>query len=97
MPYRAGCRVPDLGPSPAPSVRPRHGCLCGLDERPGDLVFFAGADGTMTSPGHVGIVVGTGLMIDAPTAGMDVQVQRIDSVLGLVGYTDPAAADSSSG
>ena len=25
--------------------------------QPGDLVFFAGADGTVTSPGHVGIVV----------------------------------------
>ena len=24
--------------------------------QPGDLVFFAGADGTMTAPGHVGIV-----------------------------------------
>jgi cell wall-associated NlpC family hydrolase len=65
--------------------------------RPGDLVFFAGADGTMTSPGHVGIVVGTGLMIDAPTAGMDVQVQRITGQPGLVGYTDPAAADSGGG
>ncbi len=26
--------------------------------RPGDLVFFAGSDGTMTAPGHVGIVTG---------------------------------------
>ena len=26
--------------------------------QPGDLVFFAGSDGTMTAPGHVGIVTG---------------------------------------
>jgi cell wall-associated NlpC family hydrolase len=65
--------------------------------QPGDLVFFADSDGTITSPGHVGIVVGTGLMIDAPTAGMDVQVQRVTGLPGLVGYTDPAAADSRSG
>src|SRR5207248_7398271 len=26
--------------------------------QPGDLVFFAGADGTVTDPGHVGLVVG---------------------------------------
>ena len=25
---------------------------------PGDLVFFAGADGTSTAPGHVGLVTG---------------------------------------
>ena len=26
--------------------------------QPGDLVFFAGADGTVTDPGHVGLVIG---------------------------------------
>ena len=35
-------------------------------EEPGDLVFFAGSDGTAQAPGHVGIVLGGGLMIDAP-------------------------------
>ncbi len=35
--------------------------------RPGDLVFVAGAGGTLTAARHVGIVVGPGLMIDAPT------------------------------
>ncbi len=28
--------------------------------QPGDLVFFAGADGTPTAPGHVGLVIGGG-------------------------------------
>src|SRR5450759_4346567 len=32
---------------------------------PGDLVFFAGADGTPTSPGHVGLVIGHGQRIEA--------------------------------
>ena len=37
--------------------------------RPGDLVFFAGSDGTKTSPGHVGLVIGGGLMIEAYATG----------------------------
>jgi len=37
-------------------------------------VFFAGADDTMTSPGHAGIVVGDGHMVDAPASGMNIQV-----------------------
>lgn len=44
---------------------------------PGDLVFFAGADGTRTAPGHVGIYLGGGMMIDAPYSGTDVQVQPV--------------------
>jgi cell wall-associated NlpC family hydrolase len=59
------------------------------EEQPGDLVFFAGSDGTLASPGHVGIVVGTNEMIDAPQQGMDVSEQPISGVPGLVGYTRP--------
>jgi len=43
----------------------------------GDLVFFPGSDGTMTDPGHVGIYVGNGMMVDAPFTGADV---RYDSI-----------------
>jgi cell wall-associated NlpC family hydrolase len=53
---------------------------------PGDLVFFAGADGTAKAPGHVGIVIGHGLMIDAPSAGLQV---RIEPYTGAVGFTRP--------
>jgi peptidoglycan DL-endopeptidase CwlO len=56
----------------------------------GDLVFFAGSDGTVTAPGHVGIVLSPGVMIDAPTTGQDVQIQPYGPG-GLAGYTDPAA------
>jgi cell wall-associated NlpC family hydrolase len=45
--------------------------------QPGDLVFFAGSDGTTSEPGHVGIYVGNGDMIDAPYTGATVQVQPI--------------------
>jgi peptidoglycan DL-endopeptidase CwlO len=38
---------------------------------PGDLVFF------YADLGHVGIYIGKGLMVDAPTFGQDVQVQPV--------------------
>jgi cell wall-associated NlpC family hydrolase len=43
--------------------------------QPGDLVFFAGADGTPTAPGHVGIVLNpaTHTMIDAYATGYSVE------------------------
>jgi cell wall-associated NlpC family hydrolase len=49
------------------------------DAQPGDLMFFAGSDGTATSPGHVGIYIGNGQMIVAPHTGTDVQVQPVGS------------------
>ena len=45
--------------------------------QPGDLVFFIGSDGTRKAPGHVGIYVGDGYIIDAPHTGAFV---RIDSL-----------------
>ena len=50
---------------------------------PGDLVFFAGGDGTMTSPGHVGIYIGHGKFIEAPHTGA---VVRISNLAGYPGY-----------
>ena len=45
------------------------------DVKPGDLVFFAGGDGTATSPGHVGLVVDPArrLMIDAYETGVPIR------------------------
>jgi peptidoglycan DL-endopeptidase CwlO len=53
--------------------------------QPGDLLFFAGSDGTASSPGHVGIYVGNGQMIDAPYTGTVVQQQPVDAaaVVGI--------------
>jgi cell wall-associated NlpC family hydrolase len=54
----------------------------------GDLVFFAGSDGTMTSPGHVGIVTGRGRMIEAYGTGYPIRYASYDRP-GLVGFADP--------
>ena len=47
------------------------------DARPGDLLFFAGSDGTASSPGHVAIYVGGNQMIDAPYTGTNVRIEPI--------------------
>jgi len=57
---------------------------------PGDLVFFAGAQGTAKAPGHVGIVIGHGLMIDAPSPGLQVRIEPYTNS-GAIGFTRPWA------
>jgi hypothetical protein len=46
--------------------------------KPGDLVFFTGSDGTRKAPGHVGIYVGDGYLIDAPHTGSFVRTDSLD-------------------
>jgi hypothetical protein len=46
--------------------------------QPGDLVFFTGSDGTRKAPGHVGIYVGDGYLIDAPHTGSSVRIDSLD-------------------
>ncbi len=50
------------------------------DLEPGDLVFF------FADISHVGLYIGNGLMVDAPSAGQDVQVQPVfwDAYVGAV-------------
>ena len=55
--------------------------------RPGDLVFYPGADGTWTAPGHVALVVGGGQMIEAYATGYPIREVPIRP--GAVGYTQP--------
>jgi hypothetical protein len=43
----------------------------------GDLVFFTGSDGTRKEPGHVGIYVDDGYIIDAPHTGAFVRIDRL--------------------
>ncbi len=64
--------------------------------RPGDLVFYAGSDGTVTSPGHVGIYLGNGEMIDAPQTGMTVSIQPVGSPVAIRRVL-PAVPASSTG
>ena len=87
MAYRsAGIGIPRTADQQwrwGPRVAPRQ-------VQPGDLVFFAGADGTAKAPGHVGIVIGHGLMIDAPSAGLQVRIEPYTNS-GAVGFTRPWA------
>ena len=63
--------------------------------QPGDLVFFAGADGTPTSPGHVGLVIGGGKMIEAFATGFPVRVATYTN-RNPIGFTRPWANLSAS-
>jgi len=73
------------------------------DAQPGDLVFFPGTDGTAAAPGHVGIYIGDGEMIDAPYAGAKVRVDPVGDptairrIVGSVGTTGSAAATGTVG
>ena len=66
--------------------------------QPGDLVFFAGADGTAASPGHVGLVVDPArhLMIEAYATGYPIWYSQFGTPgsppgdQDPAGYTDPA-------
>ncbi len=64
---------------------------------PGDLVFFAGADGTVTSPGHVGIVTGPNTMIEAYGTGYPIRYSQFGTAASPpgdenpAGFTDPIA------
>ena len=58
--------------------------------QPGDLVFFAGSDGTPTSPGHVGLVIGGGKMIEAYATGFPIRVASYAN-RGAIGFTEPWA------
>ena len=61
--------------------------------QPGDLVFFAGADGTVTSPGHVGLVIGDGKMIEAFATGTPIRIASYTD-RDPVGFTRPWADSS---
>ncbi|MCZ4125438.1 C40 family peptidase [Streptomyces sp. H39-S7] len=41
---------------------------------PGDLVFSAGSDGTTSSPGHVGLYVGGGQLLESPRTGLQTRL-----------------------
>jgi peptidoglycan DL-endopeptidase CwlO len=58
--------------------------------QPGDLVFFAGSDGTTASPGHVGLVIGGGLMIEAYATGFPIRIAPYGD-RSPVGFTRPWA------
>lgn len=48
---------------------------------PGDLVLVPGSDGTLAAPGHVGMFIGWGLVVEAPHTGDVVKVVTYTSFL----------------
>ncbi|MET8298175.1 NlpC/P60 family protein [Streptomyces sp. NPDC005180] len=59
----------------------------GLDSpKPGDLVFNAGSDGSATSPGHVGMYIGSGLLIEAPRTGVRTRIVPYSSWRNSTNY-----------
>lgn len=62
---------------------------------PGDLVFFAGSDGTPAAPGHVGLVIGKNTMIEAYATGFPIRVSTFGTPqsppgdMVVVGYAQP--------
>ncbi|MFC9973898.1 NlpC/P60 family protein [Spirillospora sp. NPDC127200] len=60
-------------------------------QAPGDLVFFKGSGGSATAPGHVGMVIAPGKMIEAPRTGLKIRTASIKNRSDLVGYARPRA------
>jgi cell wall-associated NlpC family hydrolase len=58
---------------------------------PGDLIFYAGSDGTVSSPGHVVLYVGGGEAIQAYATGYPIMTSALASMDagGLTGYARP--------
>jgi peptidoglycan DL-endopeptidase CwlO len=52
------------------------------DLAPGDLVLTPGSDGTLAAPGHVGMFIGQGLVVEAPHTGDVVTVVTYTSLAG---------------
>ncbi|MCC3771811.1 bifunctional lytic transglycosylase/C40 family peptidase [Streptomyces sp. UNOC14_S4] len=47
--------------------------------KPGDLVFNPGSDGSDAMPGHVGMYIGNGQLIEAPRTGVQTRIVPYDS------------------
>jgi cell wall-associated NlpC family hydrolase len=50
--------------------------------RPGDLLFIPGTDGTPQAPGHVGMYLGSSLLIQAPESGQVVKLSPLSQWIG---------------
>ena len=58
--------------------------------QPGDLAFFVGSDGTVAAPGHVGLVIGNGYMVEAYATGFPIRIAKYTD-RDPVGFTRPWA------
>lgn len=66
-----GIELPRVSADQAQAGRP----VASIDEaRPGDLVFWRGADGR---PNHIGIYAGNGMFLEAPRTGLNVRYRQL--------------------
>lgn len=54
--------------------------------KPGDLVFNPGSDGSDARPGHVGMYIGNGLIIEAPRTGVRTRIVTYESWRNSTSY-----------
>lgn len=64
---------------------------------PGDLVFFEPGEFVPGLPGHVGIYIGDGEMVDAPYTGTDVRIDRLAGGPAPFGAARPWASGATDG
>ena len=88
----AGVTIPRTSQAQSRSGAP----VAGIDQlQPGDLMFIAGSDGTASDPGHVGMYIGNGQLVNAPQDGIPV---RLDTVARwqnqIVGLRRPGASNT---
>jgi cell wall-associated NlpC family hydrolase len=54
------------------------------DLRPGDLILIPGGGGTRADPGHVGMYLGSGLIVQAPKTGDVVKISKLSSWINQI-------------
>lgn len=52
--------------------------------RPGDLILIPGSGGTRTDPGHVGMFIGSGLIVQAPKTGDVVKISQLSGWISQI-------------
>jgi cell wall-associated NlpC family hydrolase len=80
--YRAaGIRIPRVT---ADQVHAGTAVPNPADLRPGDLILIPGGGGTRANPGHVGMYLGSGLIVQAPKTGDVVKVSKLSSWINQI-------------
>jgi cell wall-associated NlpC family hydrolase len=54
------------------------------DLRPGDLILIPESGGSRADPGHVGMYLGSGLIVQAPKTGDFVKISKLSSWINQI-------------
>jgi len=54
------------------------------DLRPGDMIFIPGSNGTRDRPRHVGMFIGSGLIVQAPKTGYRVKISKLSAWINQI-------------